>query len=89
MIMNVTIADGDEGDDGLEALLRRCGRSWLTIWSVMPTALQMRTRDADADPHGAERVLPPSATRKAAMIPTMSDASTPSRSPMMNVGSMS
>ena len=48
--------------------------------------MQRATAIADPDPHLPHRVLRPSLTRKAAMMPTISEASTPSRRAMTKVG---
>ena len=68
----------------------RCGRSDETTWSVTAMPMQIDHRGRGADPDLAQGVpRGPAGPRNAAMIPTISAASRPSRSPITNVGSKS
>ena len=86
--MNVTMPTATAPTIVSSISCSRWGSCSSTTCSVMPTARQIAA--AASTPVQSQRSAPraPSWRRKVAMIETMSTASTPSRRPMTNVGSM-
>ena len=64
------------------------GSSWSMICSATPTARQIAAAEMTPTQTQRRASVRPSWRRNVAMIETMSAASTPSRKPMTNVGSM-
>ena len=85
--MYVTPADREQREDRLEPFLLLVGERLVDRLEDHGDGQAQPDREGDAVPHGSEGLRSPRWIRNAAMMPTMSEASRPSRSPMMNVGS--
>ncbi len=86
-IMNVTIPTANREITVSSISCWRCGSSWLRTLSPTPMPTQIATAIATPAHICRSASRRPSWVRKAAMMPTISAASTPSRSPITNVGS--